>query len=43
MKFIIKIKTSTGVYSRVVIGSRDMLMDAAYDDGAMGVTLLTLP
>lgn len=34
--------TINGAYSYIAIGSRNALMDAAYDDGAEGVSIARL-
>lgn len=39
MKFTVTIKTASGAVTYTAIGSRDELMDAAYDNGALGVTV----
>ena len=35
--------TIDGQRSYIAIGSRDALMDAAYDDGAAGVSIIEVP
>ncbi|WP_269106822.1 hypothetical protein [Massilia sp. TS11] len=42
MRFLITITTTNGSRTYPAIGSRDSLMDAAYDDGALGVTVRPL-
>jgi hypothetical protein len=42
MTYLIKIKTEFGSSSYSAIGDRDALMDAAYNAGALGVTVMVL-
>lgn len=44
MSFLVTIKAAPGAepVSYIAIGSRDALMDAAYDDGAMSVCIRRL-
>ena len=43
MKFLITVRSAAGARTYPAIGNRNDLMDAAYADGAMGVTILVLP
>lgn len=40
MRYRITIQTAAGIETRTAIGNRDALMDAAYDNGALGVTVI---
>lgn len=40
MRFRITIRTAHGSDTKSVTGDRDQLLDAAYDAGALGVTLV---
>jgi hypothetical protein len=40
MTFRITARTSAGSTTYTAIGDRDALIDAAYDDGALGVTVM---
>ena len=40
MSYIITIRTATAVHSFAAIGNLAALIDAAYDDGALGVTAM---
>jgi hypothetical protein len=40
MRFRITIRTARGIKTVSVIGDRNELLDAAYDAGALGVTLV---
>lgn len=40
MRFRITIRTARGIKTASVIGDRNELLDAAYDAGALGVTLV---
>lgn len=43
MSYIITARTATTVQTYSAIGSRDALIDAAYDAGALGVTAMVAP
>ncbi|WP_277346671.1 MULTISPECIES: hypothetical protein [Janthinobacterium] len=43
MSYIITIRTADGVRSYPAIGDLGALQDAAYDDGALGVTAMVRP
>ncbi|WP_267875331.1 hypothetical protein [Massilia hydrophila] len=43
MKFLITVRNATGARTYPAIGNRDALMDAAYADGALSVTILVQP
>jgi hypothetical protein len=40
MKFRLTVTDETGSRTYIATGDRNALMDAAYDDGALGVTVL---
>jgi hypothetical protein len=42
MKYLITARTPDAVLVYPAIGDRDRLMDAAYDAGALGVTMVAL-
>lgn len=43
MSYIITIRTASTVHSFPAIGNLAALFDAAYDDGALGVTAMVRP
>lgn len=43
MKFLIAARTADGMRSYAAIGDLGLLIDAAYDAGAMGVTAMVQP
>ena len=43
MTFLITARTATSVHTYTAIGNRDALIDAAYDAGALGVTVMVMP
>lgn len=43
MTYIITIRTANTVHSFAAIGNLAALIDAAYDDGALGVTAMVRP
>lgn len=43
MKFLITARDASGVRTYPAIGDRNQLMDAAYADGALGVTIVVMP
>lgn len=43
MSYIITIRTEAGVHSYPAIGNLGALQDAAYDAGALGVTVMVAP
>lgn len=42
MKFLITVRNAAGARSYSAIGNRDALMDAAYEDGALSVTIVPM-
>ena len=42
MAFLITAKNSDGEKTYSAVGDRDALMDKAYDDGALGVTIVAV-
>lgn len=43
MRYLITVRTAEGERTYPAIGDRDALMDAAYDDGALSLTIRRLP
>ena len=43
MSYIITIRTAEGMHSYPAIGDLGALQDAAYDNGALGVTAMVCP
>lgn len=43
MSYLITVRNAGGARTYVAIGERDVLMDAAYDAGALGVSIVARP
>lgn len=43
MAYAMTIRTETGIEYSTATGNLGALMDAAYDDGALGITAMVLP